>query len=131
MSSLGVNTQFFNATLELKVQPHVTQDGNIAIKVDISKNEPNFAQTGANGNPTIERKEAHTNLLIRDGDTAVIGGIYTRNTARSKKKVPVLADIPFLGWLFKNSNESDSRTELILFLTPRIINRAASRVRVD
>ena len=131
VSSLGVNTQFFNAELSLTVLPHVTQDGNVNLKIDISKNEPNFSQTGANGNPTIERKEAHTQLLVRDGDTAVIGGIYTRNTARSFKKVPVLGDIPFLGWLFKSRVESDKRTELILFITPRIINRAASRVRVD
>ena len=59
------------------------------------------------------------------------GGIYTRNTASSYKKVPGLADIPFLGWLFKTRSATDSRTELIIFITPRIINRAASRVRVD
>ena len=73
VSSLGVNTQFFNAQLQLRVKPNVTQDGNVNLKVDISKNEPNFSQTGANGNPTIERKEAQTQLLVRDGDTAVIG----------------------------------------------------------
>ncbi|HIN86260.1 MAG TPA: type IV pilus secretin PilQ [Myxococcales bacterium] len=131
VSSLGVNTQFFNAQLSLKVKPHVTQDGNVNLDVHITKNEPNFSQTGASGAPTIERKEAKTQLLVRDGDTAVIGGIYTRNSARSFKKVPILGDIPFLGWLFKSRVESDKRSELLLFITPRIINRAASRVRVD
>ena len=131
VSSLGVNTQFFNAELALQVTPQVTQDGNVNLAVNITKNEPNFSQTGANGNPTIERKEATTQLLVRDGDTAVIGGIYTRNASQDFKKVPVLADIPFLGWLFKNRTVVDKRTELILFITPRIINRAAARVRVD
>jgi len=131
VSSLGVNTQFFNAELQLKVLPHVTQDGNVNLSVDISKNEPNFGQRGASGNPTIERKEAHTQLLVRDGDTAVIGGIYTRNTARSYAKIPILSDIPVLGWLFKSRVESDKRTELLLFITPRIVNRSAARVRVD
>jgi len=131
VSSLGVNTQFFNAELNLKVKPHVTQDGNVNLKVDITKNEPNFSQRGANGNPTIEKKEAHTQLLVRDGDTAVIGGIYTRNTSRSYKKIPIFGDIPVIGWLFKSRVEADKRTELLLFITPRIINRSASRVRVD
>ncbi|MBT9559027.1 MAG: type IV pilus secretin PilQ, partial [Myxococcales bacterium] len=121
VSSLGVNTQFFNAELALQVTPQVTQDGNVNLAVNITKNEPNFSQTGANGNPTIERKEATTQLLVRDGDTAVIGGIYTRNASQDFKKVPVLADIPFLGWLFKNRTVVDKRTELILFITPRII----------
>jgi type IV pilus assembly protein PilQ len=131
VSSLGVNTQFFNAELQLKVLPHVTQDGNVNLSVDISKNEPNFGQRGASGNPTIERKEAHTQLLVRDGDTAVIGGIYTRNTASSYAKIPILGDIPVIGWLFKSRVKSDKRTELLLFITPRIVNRSASRVRVD
>ena len=131
VSSLGVNTQFFNAELSLTVTPQVTQDGNVNLAIAITKNEPNFAQTGANGNPTIERKEAQTTLLVRDGDTAVIGGIYTRNSSQDFKKVPVLADIPFLGWMFKNRTIIDKRTELILFITPRIINRQAARVRVD
>ncbi len=131
VSSLGVNTQFFNASLELRVKPHVTQDGHVAMKIDITKNEPNFSQTAAAGNPTIERKEAHTQLLVKDGDTAVMGGIFTRNSSQSFKKVPGLGDIPFLGWLFKSRVSTDKRTELILFITPRIINRAAARVRVD
>ena len=131
VSAQGVNTQFFNALLKLEVTPHVTQDGNISLKIDIQKNEPDFAQTGANGNPTIRKKEAHTELLISDGDTTVIGGIYTRNTSKSFKKVPFLADIPLLGPLFKMRKESDSRSELLIFITPRIINRQASEVRTD
>ncbi|NUN15303.1 MAG: type IV pilus secretin PilQ [Myxococcales bacterium] len=126
VSAQGVNTQFFNADLQLEVTPHVTQDGNIALKVYISKNEPNFGQTGANGNPTIQKKEAQTELLLRDGDTTVIGGIYTRNYGQNYSKVPLLGDIPILGWLFKSKGESDNRSELLIFITPRIINRPAA-----
>jgi len=125
VSAQGVNTQFFNADLSMEVTPHVTQDGNIALSINISKNEPNFGQTGANGNPTIQKKEANTELLLRDGDTTVIGGIYTRNYGQSYSKVPLLGDIPILGWLFKTKSESDQRSELLIFITPRIINRPA------
>ena len=65
----------------------------------------------------------------RDGDTAVIGGIYTRNTGLSYTKVPWFADIPILGWLFKNRRENDDRTELLIFITPRIVNRASTSAR--
>lgn len=126
VSAQGVNTQFFSADLKLSVTPHVTQDGTIAMKIDISKNEPDFGRTGANGNPTIQKKEAHTELLLRDGDTTVIGGIYTRNQGTNYSKVPLLGDIPILGWLFKTRSETDQRSELLIFLTPRIVNRQAS-----
>ena len=126
VSAQGVNTQFFNADLQLEVTPHVTQDGNIALEIAISKNEPNFGQTGANGNPTIQTKEATTELLLRDGDTTVIGGIYTRNFGENYSKLPGLGDIPIFGWLFKTKSATDQRSELLIFITPRIINRPAS-----
>jgi type IV pilus assembly protein PilQ len=131
VSAQGVNTQFFDAQLKMDVVPHVTQDGNIMLSVDIAKNEPDFSQTGANGNPTIRKKEAHTSLLLKDGDTTVIGGIYTRNMASSKKKVPFFADLPLVGSLFSSWSETDSRSELLIFVTPRIVNRQASRVRTE
>jgi len=131
VSAQGVNTQFFDAQLKMDVVPHVTQDGNIMLSVDIAKNEPDFSQTGANGNPTIRKKEAHTSLLLKDGDTTVIGGIYTRNMASSKKKVPFFADLPLIGSLFSSWSETDSRSELLIFVTPRIVNRQASRVRTE
>ncbi len=131
VSAQGVNTQFFDAQLQMRVTPHVTQDGNIMLKIQLTKNEPDFSQTGANGNPTIRRKEANTTLLLKDGDTTVIGGIYTRNSSWGHKKVPFLADLPLIGPLFKSSTEKDSRSELLIFVTPRIVNRQASKVRTD
>lgn len=126
VSAAGVNTQFFSADLKLDVEPHVTRDGHINLKLDISKNEPDFGNLAANGNPTIQKKEAHTELLIRDGDTTVIGGIYTRSTGKSFKKIPFLGDIPILGWLFKSRSRSDDRSELLIFITPKVVNREVS-----
>jgi type IV pilus assembly protein PilQ len=123
VSAAGVNTQFFAANLELGVKPRVTNDGHIMMTMDITKNEPDFGNVAQNGNPTIQRREAHTELLVRDGDTSVIGGIYTRSTSRSDHKVPFLGSIPVLGWLFKNRSDKDDRSELLIFITPKIVNR--------
>ena len=129
VSANGVNTQFFDADLKLEVMTNSSPDGNIKMEIDISKNEPDFGQTSANGAPTIQTKEAETTLLVRDGETVVIGGIYTRNTGTSSKKVPFLGDIPILGWFFSNSRDTDNRSELLIFITPRIANRRASVVQ--
>jgi type IV pilus assembly protein PilQ len=92
--------------------------------VRINRDEPDFNQTSARGDPTILKREAETDLLIMDGHTAVIGGIFTRNTGRNLNSVPLLGDIPVLGLLFQRRRSSDTRGELVIFLTPRIVNRA-------
>ena len=129
VSAAGVNTVFFDAVLSLKVKPHVTQDGNIYLVVAAENNTPDFQNVGARGDPTILKKTASTNVLLKDGDTTVIGGIYTSNGGYSQAEVPFFARIPILGALFRNYRESDRRTELLIFITPRIVNRAAASVR--
>jgi len=99
-------------------------DCSISMNLTIQKNEPDFANVGARGDPTIRRKEAKTSMLVADGETSVLGGIYTRNTALNYKKIPLFGDLPLLGWLFKNRRENDDRTELLVFITPKITNRA-------
>lgn len=126
VSAAGVNTRYVNATLALRVTPHVTNEGSVLLDVQVQKNEADFVNTGARGDPTILTKQASSQMLITDGDTAVIGGIYTRNQSINRKKVPWLADIPIIGWFFKNKTEADSRTEVLIFLTPKIINRSTS-----
>ena len=123
VSAAGTNTVFVDAKLNLTVKPHVTNEGSIVMNVNIMRNEPDFVNVGARGDPTILKKQAKTEMLVRDGDTAVIGGIYTRNSGVSYQKLPWVADIPILGWLFKNRRENDDRTELLIFITPRIVNR--------
>ena len=129
VSATGVQTVFFDAVLALEVRPHVTQDGNIYLKLKAENNTPDFQNVAARGDPTILKKEAQTELLLRDGDTTVIGGIYTSNAGVNSSEVPFFGSIPILGALFRNHQQSDRRTELLIFVTPRIVNRAASTVR--
>ncbi len=124
ISAQGVQTTFQEAKLQLLVRPHVTSDGSVAMHVKINRDEPDFNQTSARGDPTILKREAETDLLIMDGHTAVIGGIFTRNTGRNLDQLPLLGDIPILGVLFQRRRASDSRSELVIFITPRIVNRA-------
>jgi type IV pilus assembly protein PilQ len=124
ISAQGVQTTFQEAKLQLLVRPHVTADGSISMHVKVNRDEPDFNQTSPRGDPTILKREAETDLLVMDGHTAVIGGIYTRNTGRNLDQVPFFGDIPILGVLFQRRRASDSRGELVIFLTPRIVNRA-------
>jgi len=124
ISAQGVQTTFQEAKLQLLVKPHVTSDGSVSMHVKINRDEPDFNQTSARGDPTILKREAETDLLIMDGHTAVIGGIFTRNTGRNLDQVPILGDLPLFGILFQRRRASDTRGELVIFITPRIINRA-------
>ncbi|HEY0706146.1 MAG TPA: type IV pilus secretin PilQ, partial [Polyangia bacterium] len=126
VSAQGVQTVFVDAKLNLTVKPHVTNEGTVMMEIKVQRNEPDFVNTGARGDPTILKKEANTKMLVRDGDTAVIGGIYQRNSGLSYAKVPFLADLPVLGYLFRARRENDDRTEFLVFITPRIANRARS-----
>ena len=126
ISAQGVQTAFQEAKLELRVTPHVTADGSVSMHVKVTRDEPDFTRSSARGDPTILKREAETHLLIEDGHTAVIGGIYTRNTGRNVDQVPFFGDIPILGVLFQRRRVRDERNELLIFLTPRIVNRAES-----
>jgi type IV pilus assembly protein PilQ len=125
ISATGTQTQFVQADLRLDVTPTVSQsDCAISMVVNVQKNEPDFVNVGARGDPTILRKEARTSMIVADGETSVLGGIYTRNSGLAYKKIPLLGDLPVLGWLFKNRRENDDRTEILVFITPKIVNRA-------
>ncbi|HKU36676.1 MAG TPA: type IV pilus secretin PilQ, partial [Polyangiales bacterium] len=119
----GVQTTFQEAVLALNVTPHVTNDGAVSMDVSVSRNEPDFNQRSARGDPTIFKRQAQTTLLVQDGHTAVIGGIYTRNSGHGFDQIPVFGDIPILGVLFQHHTQRDARNELLIFLTPRIVNR--------
>jgi type IV pilus assembly protein PilQ len=125
-SAAGVNTTFIEAKLELKVTPHVTADGSILLKIKATNNLPNPQLTGANGQPSISKREAETEVLVKDGETTVIGGIYTRTTSDRRSEVPFFGKIPLLGFLFRTTSTADDHTELLVFITPRILNRAAA-----
>jgi type IV pilus assembly protein PilQ len=125
-SASGTNTTFVEAKLELKVTPHVSADGSILLKIRASNNAANPGLTGSNGQPSISKREAETEVLVKDGDTTVIGGIYTRQTSTRRSQVPWLGKIPVLGFFFRTNAEQDDHTELLIFITPRILNRSAT-----
>ena len=124
VSALGVQTTFQEAKLQLLVKPHVTADGGVSMHVKLNRDEPDFTQTSPRGDPTILKREAETDLLVMDGHTAVIGGIYTRNTGRNLDQIPFFGDIPIIGVLFQRRRAADARGELLIFITPHIVNRS-------
>jgi type IV pilus assembly protein PilQ len=117
-----VTVQYVNATLRLDVTPQVTAEGTVMMQISITKREPQlaFLVPGATNAP-ISTKEASTRLLVRDGATAVIGGIYKVSNDQGEDRVPGLANIPIIGHLFKNKSRSESNDELLIFITPRVI----------
>lgn len=125
VSAGGVNTSFVEARLSLEVTPHITADGSVLMSIQAQNNQPDSASTGANGQPAIQRKEASTQVLVKDAETTVIGGIYVRASGSSSNGVPFFSKIPILGFFFRNSREVDTRSELLIFVTPRILNRQA------
>jgi len=127
VSAQGVNTTFVEARLQLDVTPHITSDGSVLMNIKATNNQPDPANTGANGQPAIQKKEAETQVLVRDGDTTVIGGIYVRRGSTNEAGVPWLMKIPILGFFFKTSTVSENRQELLIFITPRIVTQTAAR----
>ena len=96
--------------------------------VRITRDERDFSRVSARGDPTILQREAETVLIVPDGSTAVIGGIYSRTTSRNRRQIPFFGDIPVLGALFRARQVRDERSELLIFLTPRIVNRTESLI---
>ncbi len=117
----GTQTTFIDANLNLTVTPHVTNDESINLKIKASKNAPDTSVRGASGAPSISKKEAKTEVLIRNGQTTVIGGIFQIDRADTIAGVPWFQKLPFIGWLFKKSTVVDKKTELLIFITPRIV----------
>lgn len=116
----GNSIQFVDAELSLTVVPHITSDDKIYMVIDASKNAADFSKLVGDV-PTVTTNETHTEVLVSDGDTTVLGGIYENNKTENKKEVPFFSKIPLLGLLFKSYAESDITTELLVFITPTII----------
>ncbi|NMB99992.1 MAG: type II and III secretion system protein, partial [Thermoanaerobaculaceae bacterium] len=116
-----VSVMYINATLKLDVTPHITADGNVNMDVNITNDAVDFQNQQANSPPPIFKKEAKTVLKVRDGQTAVIGGIFVTSEGISQQGLPFLSRIPVLGWLFKNRIKNRDNSELLIFLTPKII----------
>lgn len=122
-SSGATSVQFRKANLKLEVTPQITPEGNVLLDVDVNKDSVGIQTTSGFA---IDTKHVQTQVLVENGGTVVIGGIYTQTESNDVNKVPVLGDIPVLGYLFRNNAKSDKRTELLVFLTPRILNENVS-----
>jgi type IV pilus assembly protein PilQ len=121
-------TTYIDAALLLRVTPHISSNQKkITLAVTIENNEPNFAEKDTLGNPAIKTKEAHTEMTVNNGDTVVIGGIIFKKEETSENRVPWLADIPVLGWLFKTQYRNYKDTELMIFLTPKVVTPLSER----
>ena len=118
-SQEGTKTEFIDATLTLKVTPKVTPDGHIAMNIKITKNRQ--GSIVVEGTPSINKKEATTEVLVKDGETTVIGGIYELSDSDNTNMLPWVNKIPILGWLFKNTSQTNIKSELLIFITPKII----------
>ncbi len=119
-SAGGTNVQFINASLELTVTPHITSDNQVFLNVSVTNNRADFSQL-VQGNPAIQIKEIKTELLIEDGETSVIGGVFATEESASQDRVPGLHAIPLLGALFRSSSRAMSRNELLVFITPQVV----------
>ncbi|AQV95854.1 secretin [Cupriavidus necator] len=122
-SSGATSVQFRKANLKLEVTPQITPEGNVLLDVDVNKDSVGIQTTSGFA---IDTKHVQTQVLVENGGTVVIGGIYTQTESNDVDKVPLLGDIPVLGNLFKNNAKVRNRTELLVFLTPRILNESVS-----
>jgi len=98
----------------------VTPDGSILMDLHVANDEPDYANTVPGVGPPIKKKEAKTNIMVKDGETVVLGGIYISTNSESMSGLPWLNKIPFLGWLFKQTSKADTNNELLVFLVPKI-----------
>ncbi len=133
-SSGGTTTLTVNfkpAKLSLEVVPQITPEGSVRMALVVKKEEPDWTKAvSANGylNPPIKSSVVETNVLVENGGTVVIGGVFSTKTENTVEKVPLLGDIPFLGWLFKVKSDKGERRELLVFITPRVIS---DKVQLD
>lgn len=128
VSASGTNVEFVDATLSLKVTPHITPEGSVIMKLEAKNDSP--GDTGASGQPAINKKKATTQVLVRDGETAVIGGILQVTRKEDQQAVPWLSKIPILGIFFKHDTTQSSNRELLIFVTPKILKPEPAQARI-
>jgi type IV pilus assembly protein PilQ len=114
------SVQIISASLMLSTTPVITKDNRIAMVVKVEKSQPDFTRQ-VDGIPTIIKQSANSELVVSNGETIVLGGIYTKNEGNTEASVPFLSKIPVIGWLFRNTSKFDNKDELLIFITPTIV----------
>ncbi|EPH8175283.1 type IV pilus secretin PilQ [Neisseria gonorrhoeae] len=125
----STNTELKKAVLGLTVTPNITPDGQIIMTVKINKDSPAQCVSGSNTILCISTKSLNTQAMVENGGTLIVGGIYEENNGNTLTKVPLLGDIPVIGNLFKTRGKKTDRRELLIFITPRIIDTAGNSLR--
>jgi type IV pilus assembly protein PilQ len=127
-SSGATTTQFKNAVLSLKVTPLITPDNRVILDIDVSDDTVGQQVTSATGGsvPSIDTRQIQTQVLVGDGQTVVLGGILETTKSYAANKVPWLGDIPILGHLFKSTTDINNKTELLIFITPKILREGSN-----
>ena len=127
-SSGATTTAFKNAVLSLDVTPQITPDSRVIMDLEVHDDAVGQNVQSATGGavPTIDTRDVKTQVLVNDGDTVVLGGIYETTENTSVSKVPLLGDIPLLGWLFRNTQTTNNKDELLIFVTPKIVDQTAT-----
>jgi len=113
-----ITYEFKDAALKLTVTPSVVGDGNLYLNMIVNKDSPNYSTQP----PSINKREVRSKLLLKDGTIAVIGGIYDQTQENKTIKVPLLGDIPYLGYLFRYNYKQDNKTQLLVFIAPKVLN---------
>lgn len=124
-SGSTATTSFKEALLSLEVTPSITPDGKVQMQLDISKDS--VADEAPNGELILNKNTITTNVLVNNGETVILGGVFEQTTTNTQTKVPFLGDLPYIGRLFRKDAKSDAKQELLIFVTPRIVNDSVSR----
>jgi type IV pilus assembly protein PilQ len=120
-SSSGATTvSFKDAVLKLEVTPQITPDDQVIMNLIVNKDSPDFSRS-VNGVPPLDTREVQTNVLVDNGETVVLGGIFERTKSSNVNKIPVLGDLPYMGALFRQKATTDDNSELLIFITPKIL----------
>lgn len=122
MSQDGTKVEFKDAFLKLEVTPQITPDDRIKMDLKVSKDEQGVnVATSTGTQPTIDKRELETQVMVNNGETVVLGGVFEQTKNDNVSKVPLLGDVPLLGYLFRNTNKTNTKRELLIFVTPQIL----------
>jgi len=122
VSQEGTKVEFKDAFLKLEVTPQITPDDRIRMDLKVSKDEQGTnVATSTGTQPTIDKREVETQVMVNNGETVVLGGVFEQNKNNSVSKVPLLGDVPLLGYLFRTTSKKDTKRELLIFVTPQIL----------
>ena len=127
-SSGATNVAFKEAVLKLEVTPHITPDDRIKMDLIVRKDNPDFARAVL-GVPPVNTRSVETSVLVENGETIVLGGVFERNRSKSVERVPFFGELPYVGAMFRQTQRKDENSELLLFVTPSIIKSGLSVVR--